>query len=221
MNLQLKAPSLGAVLQGLRSQKGVSLSTISAATGISRKTLRELENDQRGWMQDHTLQTLATYYELPETFFERFRPPTAFTAAVRLEDGGTPLGARLRALRDAHQLSQNEVTRALGLRRSHLAQIECGIVQQPSPYILGRLAHFYQVDLQELFDLGQYDHRNRAEHTCPIGIDRLSLQDRLIVQELVDSLNGGRVETTYASVPPKRMWGRLKGNEENERTGTV
>lgn len=57
------------------------------------------------------------------------------------------IGERLRALRLAKDLSQAEVSEALGLSRSHYSQVELG-KQFPSYSVLSRVAEFYNKDYE-------------------------------------------------------------------------
>ena len=60
------------------------------------------------------------------------------------------LAARLAELRRKSKRSAAYVARAAGISRQHLWRIETGLVPNPSPDILARIAKAYGVDLAQL-----------------------------------------------------------------------
>ena len=69
-----------------------------------------------------------------------------------IECGSPSLAARLCDLRQKSRRSAAAVARAAGISRQHLWRIETGVVVNPSPEILERLASVYGTSLSQLLE---------------------------------------------------------------------
>jgi len=84
------------------------------------------------------------------------------------------LGERLSELRRKSRRDLQEVARAAGTSRQHLWRIEKGMVLNPSPAILTRIASAYGLTLADILtppepDIGLYGSKPRDERTQIIG----------------------------------------------------
>lgn len=66
------------------------------------------------------------------------------------------LGQTIRAIREAHGLSQKEVAEAAGIDQSYLSMIESGQRRNPGMRIMSRLAQALQVSMDELAERAGY-----------------------------------------------------------------
>jgi transcriptional regulator with XRE-family HTH domain len=66
------------------------------------------------------------------------------------------LGHRLRAAREARGLSYRDVRESTGLALSHLQRLERGLVDEPSPSVLRKLAGALGVPYIELMKAAGY-----------------------------------------------------------------
>lgn len=91
------------------------------------------------------------------------------------------LGKRIRELRQAKHLSQQELAEKIGIDQRNLSNIECGN-SFPSKS-LTRLAKALNIDLQELFDFEHY------------ALDKISMID--YINKNLDSLSSSDLQTIY------------------------
>jgi transcriptional regulator with XRE-family HTH domain len=68
----------------------------------------------------------------------------------------TPLGARVRAARDARGLSRNQLSAYSGVSREAIRNIEEGISRQPGQETLAKLAPYLRESLSDLLALAGY-----------------------------------------------------------------
>lgn len=100
----------------------------------------------------------------------------------------TLLGRRIRELRQAKNLSQQELAEQIGIDQRNLSNIECGNTF-PSRS-LTRLAKALNIDLQELFDFEHYttDESYMREY-IQNNLNSLSPADLKTVYRLIKSMH--------------------------------
>jgi transcriptional regulator with XRE-family HTH domain len=70
--------------------------------------------------------------------------------------GQVELGHRLRAAREARELSYRDLREATGLALSHLQRLERGVVAEPAPSTLRALSRALGVSYEELMAAAGY-----------------------------------------------------------------
>lgn len=98
------------------------------------------------------------------------------------------LGKRIKELRQAKHLSQQELAEKIGIDQRNLSNIECGNTF-PSKS-LTRLAAALNIDLQELFDFDHYktDKSSMIEY-IQNNLESLSPSDLRTVYRLIKSMH--------------------------------
>ncbi len=98
------------------------------------------------------------------------------------------LGKRIKELRQARHLSQQELAEKIGIDQRNLSNIECGNTF-PSKS-LTRLAAALCIDLQELFDFDHYktDEKNMIAY-IEKNLANLSPSDLKVVYRLIKSMH--------------------------------
>ncbi len=98
------------------------------------------------------------------------------------------LGKRIKELRVANRLSQQDLAEKIGIDQRNLSNIECGN-SFPSKS-LSRLAQALNIDLQELFDFDHYkiDEANMVEY-IQRNLNSLSQTDLTTIYRLIKSMH--------------------------------
>ena len=109
------------------------------------------------------------------------------------------LAARLTELRRKSKRSAACVARAAGISRQHLWRIETGLVPNPSPDILARIAKAYGVDLAQL--LGRTPPRGREGTLLRLVEAAAALSDE--EWRILDDL-ANRISAPQISAPAAR-----------------
>ncbi len=102
------------------------------------------------------------------------------------------LGLYLRSLRDARGLTLREVEDSTGVSNAFLSQLESGKVKQPSPTVLYKLAHAYEVPYEALMERAGYPvprtATNANSQAASVVFDRLGPITEDEEQALLDYL---------------------------------
>ena len=113
------------------------------------------------------------------------------------------LAQYLRALRVAKRLTLRQVEESAGVSNAYLSQMEQGKMTQPSPHILQKLAQFYGIAYEELFEKAGY----LAPRERP---------SRLLSAARVQSSQKGEVRLPGRRNTGKALFGDLNEQEEQE-----
>ncbi len=94
------------------------------------------------------------------------------------------IGQRIRKIRKAHRLSQEELAEKIGISTTHMSHIETGNTKLSLP-VLVALAQVLEVQTDDLlFDTAQAS-RSAAMNEIALTLDTCSAQEVKFIQELV------------------------------------
>ena len=126
----------------------------------------------------------------------RFSSPPEHVVTFAIGDGGelaSPLGNRLRALRDERGLSNADLATAMGISESTVGQILSGDIARPPDERLRRAARLLQVPYDELRDLAPDDDDDGAD-MASLAAREARLRAREVAADFIDPhIKAGRV----------------------------
>jgi len=117
----------------------------------------------------------------------------------------SPLGGRVRVLRQARKLSQAELAAQLGVHSTHISRIEHD-TYVPSVRLVQQLMLIFGVDANDLLmDGGPAPEETDLRKRLHIKIDRLSTANCMITESIVDTFNKGQFlkDIEYTEVGPR------------------
>ena len=116
----------------------------------------------------------------------------------------TPFGHRLRALREAHGISQAALAQALHVSPAYLSALEHGHRGRPSPGLIHQVNEFFGLiwdDAEEMARLARLSHPRVVLDTAGLSPEATALANRLArdirklspetIRALVQTLDGG------------------------------
>ncbi len=122
----------------------------------------------------------------------------------------TPFGQRLRALREAHGVSQAALAEALHVSPAYLSALEHGHRGRPSPGLIHQVNEFFGLiwdDAEEMARLARLSHPRVVLDTAGLSPEATALANRLareirklspdMIQAITRLLDGGSV-----AIPP-------------------
>ncbi len=122
----------------------------------------------------------------------------------------TPFGQRLRALREAHGISQAALAQALHVSPAYLSALEHGHRGRPSPGLIHQVNEFFGLiwdDAEEMARLARLSHPRVVLDTAGLSPEATALANRLAreirklspdtIRALLQTLDGG-----YTPKPP-------------------
>lgn len=99
------------------------------------------------------------------------------------------LGARIKELRRARSLSQEEFAEKIGIEPQHLSRIETG-VNAPTVDRLEIIAKALGVEVRSLFDFGHLDSRDTQLEGIEEMLKELDENDLKVIYRIVRSFRG-------------------------------
>lgn len=103
------------------------------------------------------------------------------------------VGLFLKEVRKHKGLTATEVWRAVDINDSVLSNLENEKTQNPDPLVLKKLAHFYNINVIELYVRAGYLDEPINAHVFN-GVEKLSKSEILHIQQLINLFNSSRLE---------------------------
>jgi len=146
---------------------------------------------------------------------------------ARQEDQPLPLGDRLRASREARDISLREMERRSGINSGYLSQLERNEIAQPTPSVLSRIAEPYGEPLEVLMEWAGYisadpkgisPNRKRALNFIP---DDINDQELKALRAVLQALRGSDTSANSLLKKPHRYDLELLGDEKRTVRATA
>lgn len=105
----------------------------------------------------------------------------------------TAIGEHLKQLRIQAEYTLREVSDHVGVSHSYLSMVENGVIVQPSPLNLRKLAHFYQVSFDSLLEKAGY-YQEKPEIVIvqtPMRFkneEKLTREQRRLIQGIINEM---------------------------------